>query len=427
MNKLKEHNVVPRVLSILMAVVLWLYVLSVDNPPVVGTYNKIGVQIEGINQLEKNDLVIVDGAQTTISVKLTGNRDLISEVDGDKIKATIAAASLSAITAPGTYYVNYDISLNVPEGVQISTKSPSQITLTVDRIISASVPVKLENKGKLPDGYYLKGYTLTPDAVTVKGPERDVNQVSYAYVTYDLSQITSSADTSLNYTLMNKKDEAVNMSRLTVEESSVLLKTEITRQMSVPLSVNITPSDYITSDMVTYTVEPSSIQITGLPETMSTLNHIDLGTISIKTLLEQDITEVTLPIQLPNGVLAENVPASAKITFSFKGLVRSPLTVSSSSFAPSSAFTYDDKSISLTLFGRAEELAKLTEAKVTITPIYSADSLTPGTHVLPVGITIDPTVKVSVIGKYTVTITVPELPGNGGGTGVNPVGTTGTP
>jgi len=412
MKKLSEHNVVPRVLSILMAMVLWLYVLSVDNPDVDGTYSKIGVQIEGISQLEKNNLVIVDGAQTTVSVKLKGKRDLIANVDGDKIKATIASASLSPITAPGTYYVNYDISLNVPEGVKISTKSPSQITLTVDRIISASVPVKLENKGALPDGYYLKSYTLTPDAVTVKGPEKDVSQISYALVTYDLSQVTASVDTSLNYTLMNKKGEAVNMSRLTVEEPSIQLKTEITRRMSIPLTVDITPTEYITADMVQYSVEPSSIQVTGLPETMSTLNHIDLGTISIKTLLEQDITEVTLPIQLPNGVVAENAPDSAKITFSFKGLVRSPLAVSSSSFAPSTSFTYNDESIALTLFGREEELAKLTGDKVTITPIYSADTLTPGTHVLPVGITIDPSIKVSVIGKYTVTVTVPDIGNN---------------
>ena len=117
----------------------------VDNPDKTEEYRNVTVQLEGLSQLTDNGLVLLSGSSETISVKVSGKRDSILNMRKEYITAT---ASVSSITEPGEYTLNYKTALDA-SGVTITEKSPSQIRVVVDRMTKISVPVRTSLTGEL--------------------------------------------------------------------------------------------------------------------------------------------------------------------------------------------------------------------------------------------------------------------------------------
>jgi len=399
MKWIREHDVVLRVLALLIAVLTWFYVIRTQNPDSSDTYGGVSLQFEGIQQLSDNGLVITSGADTTVTVKLTGKRDRILLVSKDKITASV---NVSSITAPGEYALNYTVS-NEVEGVSPSSKSPAQITIVVDRLSSRTVPVKLTYAGTLADGYQLSSSSLNPDAIGISGPQAALDKVSYAAVSFDLTGKTDSGVSTLSYTLMTADGTPAEVSRITTDVPSTELTYTITRSGAVPLRVDFQDTDGLTQDMIEYTITPESINVSGSADAIGTVNHIDLGTISLRSVMENNLTTVEMPIVLPNGVTAaEGAPTTATVTIRTPGYAHTVFQLTQDHFPAAAGLTYPAQTLELNLFGPKDELDAITAADFTLQLDYDAAALKAGENTLNVLVAVKQG-DVRVLGKYTVT------------------------
>ena len=397
MKWIREHDVVLRVLALLIAVLTWFYVIRTQNPDSSDTYDGIALQLVGIQQLSDNGLVITSGADTLATVKVSGKMDRIRLVSKDKINASV---NVSSITVPGEYSLNYSVTTEV-EGVSLSSKSPTQIKITVDRLAANPVPVRLSMTGTLAEGYQMSSWLLQPDAIGVSGPEGALAQVAYAAATFDMSGKTDSGEITLSYTLMTADGEPADISRLVTDVPATTLSYVITRSDSVPLMVDFQNGDYLTEDMIEYVVEPQSIRVSGSVNAVSVINHIDLGTISLRNVLENNLTTVEMPIILPNGVApVEGEPTTATVTITTPGYARTVFLLTQDSFPEAEGLTYPEQTLELSLFGPEEVLAALAAEDFVLTSKYDPAALENGEHVLDVDVTVR-TAGVRLLGKYT--------------------------
>ena len=398
MKWMREHDIFLRALALLIALMTWIYVIRTQNTDGSETYSNVSLQIEGIQQLSDNGLTIISGADTTISVKVSGKRDRILQMNSSKISATVNVAS---ITIPGTYSLNYSVTAEV-DGLTVTSKSPAQVKLIVDRLSSRSVPVRLHLDGKLADGYELSNWRLTPDAISISGPETDLAAVDHAQAAFDITGMTESGETSLSYILVDADGDPVDSSRLNADTPSTVLGYTITHSDAVPLTVAFSDSEYLTQDMITYTIEPSSIQISGNEEAVATVHQIPLGTISLRSVLENNTMTVELPILLPNGVSAvAGEPTTATVTIETPGYTRSVFALPADSFPPIDGLVYADGTLELRLFGPEDALATLQVSNFTVTTSASSDTLTEGENEIPLDVKVNiPGIK--LFGSYTV-------------------------
>lgn len=398
MKWLREHDIVMRALALLISLLLWIYVIRTQDANGSETYNNIELQIEGIQQLSDNGLTIVSGANTTVSVKVSGKRDRILQMNASKITATV---NVSSITSPGTYPLNYSISAEV-DGLSFSSKSPSQIKLTVDRLSSRSVPVKLQISGKLPDNYELSKWQLTPDAVSLYGPENELAAVDHVEAVFDVSEKTASGQTSLSYTMIDADGNKIENPRLSSDTPSTILNYTIVNSGSVPLAVQFTDSDDLTQDMITYTIDPSSVRVAGDETAVSVIHQISLGTISLRSVMENNLTKVELPIVLPNGVSAvKGEPATATVTIETPGYTRQAFVLPADTFPQIDGLTYTDTSLEINMFGPEETLQALKAEDFTVTTSATPQTLTEGENVIPMKITVNAD-KVTLFGDFQV-------------------------
>lgn len=147
------------IVSVLAAMCLWVYVMTVVNPDVDLTIGNIPVTFSGAEVLrEDHGLVITGDYQEFVSVHFYGKNADLKTLDQhkDELKAVI---DVSKVRSTKDYTMSYDITL--PSAVSASSitkmdKSPANITFTVERQIRKSVEVRGDfSSVKIAEGYML--------------------------------------------------------------------------------------------------------------------------------------------------------------------------------------------------------------------------------------------------------------------------------
>ncbi len=398
----KDNDILIKVLSLLVALLLWFYVMDTKNPDVSTVLSGLNVQVKGVSALTEAGLIITEGNTPTVDVKVVGKRNDVYSANRNTVTAVV---DVSTITVPGEYDLKYAASAE-NKNLTVSRITPT-VSMTIDRVATKSVPVDLQLQGELAEGYVQGDYSLSSDAVTVEGPERILAEIDRAVAVYDMTDATANVETVLNYTLVDEAGEPVDMTFITLREPTLEFEMQVHQSGEIPLSVDVIPYGFITADMVDCEIEPDSVKVSGASDVVSSINQINLGSISVKQLLEDNVTEVTLPIILPNGVTTDNTETYARVVITFKGLRQMMFSVDADRFSDVEPYTCKEDRLSLVFLGSDEELAELSAEDITVTPVFSPDELQTGENVVPALVTVQGR-QVAVVGKYTLTLVVPE-------------------
>lgn len=185
LDRLLNKDWVLQVLSVLLALVLWVQATAVQNPEDRFTFNAIPVLADKVP-----DGVVVTGSPRPSKVNITVR---CRRRVGEKLSAASFAASVLLDDGRvGSY--DYPVGVSVPAGVELVEISPASVSVTLERTASAKVPVTTRLAGASPEGYSASEPTVTPGMVTAKGPASVVSRVAEAVAEVDIS--TATADTS---------------------------------------------------------------------------------------------------------------------------------------------------------------------------------------------------------------------------------------
>jgi hypothetical protein len=153
--------------SLLLATVLWYFVGGEDTVD-----KNVTVPIEIINL--PRDLVISNQFKKDIEVTVSGPRSVITEMTN---RAVTRQINLSNAT-PGTNVVENDIdSIPVPRGITVLRIQPSSIILSLDKLIQKQFQVMPVTTGDVAAGYEFKELNMSPDAITITGPQTILSHV----------------------------------------------------------------------------------------------------------------------------------------------------------------------------------------------------------------------------------------------------------
>ena len=348
MNRLKKTNWLYLVFSFIIAVLLWFFVISELNPVTEVSFRNLDIQIVNSDQLTSNGLVITSGANTTATVKVQGKRDKIALVKAGKFTLT---ASVASISAPGTYNLNYTISVDVPD-VSVVSENPSQVSITVERVASKTIPIEVNFTGNMPADYFIESFSLSKDAVVLTGAKSAIDSVKTAVLKYDISAVKSSVSTTLEYSLLDEKGKTANAEDISVDIKAVTLNLNVKVQKQLPLRVNFISSEYFSEEMIEYAIEPQEITVSADPETANYYNSIVLGTENLKSFKTSEMESALFDIILPDGLTSDDGIQKAKLTVKTPDHERKKITVASDYFAKSDDYVFNPLSaVKVDVFG----------------------------------------------------------------------------
>lgn len=408
---MKKSKIISMIISLLAAILLWVYVVTIVNPEGDTLISGIPVSFSGEEVLrEDQKLVITEGKDLTVTAHFSGKNSDLKKLEQDQAEI-VAVVDVSKVRSAKEYTLSYELTL--PNEVQQSAitiydRSPRTVTITVQRLVSKSVEVVGDFSGvEIAEGYMLDSREFDYETVTVEGPEEVVNSISCAQVTMNRTNLDKSVTETLQYTLLDANGEPVDTSMLTTDVDEIEVRLNVVKHKSVPLDVEFIDGGGATSRDVSYEIEPTSITLSGDSTVLDAINKIVLGNIDLA--LMQNNTEVmTFPIVIPDGAQNVSGEEQATVTVRIKNKRTAVIRATNIAFintpegyTPSSV----TQLVQVTVRASEADIDKITSSSLRVVADMSGCTQA-GTYQVPVTIYIDGYPDAGVIGEYSIAATL---------------------
>lgn len=217
------------IMSLVISVFVWFFVVTTQDPQ--RTEKVSGVEVIcGLNQYQLNEgLSIVSKSGEEVSFLATGRRSFVTGVRG----SYYAKLNLDNITQPGKY--NITPSISTPDGVYISNVNPSVIEVYIDKNVTSLVPVDIKTENSLPEGLIIKDIESSIKQLSVTMPSLGLEQIAYAGVTVDLSEITESSKLNCEVKLYDINNEPIEIKGAIIDYKTVTVDITVEKHASLPV------------------------------------------------------------------------------------------------------------------------------------------------------------------------------------------------
>ena len=95
---MQKSKILAFLLALVVSIVLWFYAVTVVNPDDTITISGISVQFEGTEALTSQGLMLTGGDSTKVSIKVSGRRSDLKELNNETVTA-IADVKMGDATA----------------------------------------------------------------------------------------------------------------------------------------------------------------------------------------------------------------------------------------------------------------------------------------------------------------------------------------
>lgn len=177
-----------KLISLLCAFLVWLWVVNVADPVMTDTV-EIPVEIENGNILTDNGLTyeIVGKKTTTVSYEVhTTNAYRIHASD---FRAYVDMAELWSVT--GAVPVKVEVLSNAGYLVSSPVSKTTAIKIETEPLQTKRFELNTILKGKLEDGFQVGEIRLSPDHIYLQGPESQIGQISSAGIEFSIDGLNS--------------------------------------------------------------------------------------------------------------------------------------------------------------------------------------------------------------------------------------------
>ena len=319
-----------KILTILMsaaiALGLWLYVITVEQPESEMTYYNIPVVLQNEDILAERGLMIVS-ERPTVTLHLSSTRTNLNQLNESNINVI---ANVNSIVTAGTHELTYNVAYpgNVPSGaVSRQSSRPNMITLKVENRITRQIPVVPVYSGSVAEGLLADRENLVLDNafIEVSGPESVVEKIAQAAIFVNLEGQTQTIVQECTYTLCDESGEPVDSQWVTTNVEVVNLTLTVRQVKEVRLSVKIVDGGGATALTSSVNVEPKTIRVSGSEALLNGLDVLELGTINLGEIAEDKTLK--MPITLPEGITNETGITEATVTVHFPNLTTKTMSV----------------------------------------------------------------------------------------------------
>lgn len=408
--RFNRSKVVRIVISILVAIAMWLYVDLERAPERTMTIRDIPVEFSGENTtLADKNLMLLSGYDTTIDLKIRGPKRELVKMNRDNVRVI---ASTSSIDSVGVHQLDWAVSF--PDGVvrtnvSVEKASLSQITVTVGELYTKEVPVECQVVGEVAEGYFTGDVVLDPEVLTLRAQRDDLLNVSCAKLTVDISGATRSVVQTVDVQLYDYDGNLVENSNIRTNTSLIQAKVPVLTTREVELAVEFSGVPGAAMNSIKCDITPKTVRLNGEADVLDSIDKLVLATLHVDDLeLHQQNSYVVTP---PDGTWLVNGNEVATADITLEGIEEKSLTATSVEFdkLPSGLYAIaPDGGLTVRLWGLSEEIEAVTAENLRVIADMSAVT-GQGTVTVPVTVTISGFNDVTVRGTYELTVTVTDV------------------
>lgn len=289
-----------KLLSVLCAILLWLIVLNIsDYTMTVSIYNIPVEQLNG-DVLTELDKVYDVAKGDTVDITVKGRRSIVTKLSASDFIATADLSTMSITNTVQIFVSAKNKDLN--DDITIVCKD-NALTLNLEEKVTMQFPIKASVSGTPAEKYAVGDISVTPNIITITGPESAVNRITEARINVNVTGQKKSFDVSTNVEIYDAYGEQIINDKLELAQKLVTASVNIypVKEIPIELTVDGTPKDgYEVAEVI---FQPQSILVAGDTKNLSSINKIVIDDISISGMQENYETVINLKDYLPDGII----------------------------------------------------------------------------------------------------------------------------
>jgi YbbR domain-containing protein len=287
-----------KIISFVIAILLWFYIIAVIDPSVDVTIKDIPIRYTNKAVIEEKGLCLISDPTMTVELKIRGSRKRIANIDNKNIYATVDLANISKT---GTFSLPVGVSIPY-EYNEIVSKNPYNVSIVIDKVVSAERDVKVITGGSVANGY-IEGTPLPSEKrIALKGASSMINRIKHVGAKLDFDGRSEDiTDTEKLFFINNEgkqisyNDEIYNLVKMNIEELEV--SCPVYKLKTVPLKVNVKVKNNIENYKIS--AQMSNVTIYAEDEILDTVSEVYTKEIDVDQLTNES---VVTEIELPEGV-----------------------------------------------------------------------------------------------------------------------------
>lgn len=312
MKKKLTHNLGLKLVSLILAFVLWYLVVQINDPTDSVSFSNVQVKLVNTELLDETGKVyeVLEGTDKA-RVKVYAPRSVISQIRESDI---VAEADVSKLTEINTIVINYDVENATVERIE---SNQEVVRLNVEEKVSKWIRLIGNTVGEVAEGYMIYNTSLDQTNIEISGPKSAVAKVEYAAVDMGVTGANTSLSANVDIQLYDADGKLVEHEQVKKNVNSAYMTVEVLATKAVPIEVKY-------SGAVAEGYMPTGIVESSIPEVLLAAKPAVLENISVITIPEDrmDISDaegnvqeiINLKEYLPDSVKFADKSFNGKIT-----------------------------------------------------------------------------------------------------------------
>lgn len=376
LTKLKmslTNNIGLKFLAVLIALVLWLAIVNVNDPEKTITVSNIPISVTNESAITSRDMVYNVKSEQYLNITVSGKRSIVSNLSAEDFRATASLKELSKVNSIPVDVTTKNASLG--RKITIVKQSAQTILVDVENVEEKDfTDLVVEYTGKVADGYVPGLSSMSTDEVTVKAPTSIIDKIKKVAVRCSLDGTNTNISKKCPVILYDKNDKEIKSDEIELSDKKIRVNVNVLRAKQVPIStINKDelgkPADgYVVDDVI---LSSDSITVYGSEESLDSIESLDIQDDIDVSDAKGDVTQnIDVTGKLPKGL-----SVSGESTITVKVLIKKLITrtfeydaseVSLNDLSSDLDVQLVTKKVKVTLQGEEEVISQLTKDDMAI-------------------------------------------------------------
>lgn len=286
-----SRNTTPKIISIIFALVMWLYVMGEVNPEMVKEFTGVKVQLLNVETLRQSGLTVIGQEDFTVNVKINGRRNDVYTIRPQDItiSADLRGFEKGINSVP--------LKVNAPASIKYDIY-PNELKVSLDEIVKRQKPVEIITTGVPPEGFDPAEAEVALKEVIVEGPESFVRKVEKVIGEVNFDNKTDDFTGKVPLKAVDEDGKAVNGVEVKTKYVDVNLPLYSVKEVKIALElVGNTIDGY---DVSNISIKPEVVSIKGPRDLVKGINEIKTKPVNVDELV--GAVERPVELILPTGI-----------------------------------------------------------------------------------------------------------------------------
>ena len=288
---IRKENLPARIICLLVACGLWVYVMTDQNPIM-----ERNVEVR-LQQMNLPNHMMAFNVPDKVVVKVRGTRTKVSDNLENKIVATLNMKTATE----GQQTIPVKVSFPNGDVVQVI---PSEASVYVDTVSEKKVPVVTRIVGAISNDMTIGHSTITPPQVTLRGATHRIDKVNKVVAPIDVTD--HQGDFQSESELVAVSDDGYDIPNMKIIPERVMVQaTMVSQMLSVDIPVKLVMSGELPKGIIVTKSEvlPDKVRITAPPSMLKELKAINTKPVDVSKL--EGSMVVAAELDLPEKVIPE--------------------------------------------------------------------------------------------------------------------------